>query len=654
MSEPSPSASPALRRATAVAIWLLPVLFFFWLYRNALHSWFWSDDFAWLTLLHSAEVRHDFLHEMFSPMAQGTIRPWSERGFFMALQGLFGLDSRPFRIVVFLTASADLLLITWITRRATASKLAGFVAPVLWTANTALVLSVTWNSAYNEVMCPLFLLAALALFIRYVETGRKMFWWCQLAAFVFGFGALEINIVYPAIAAGWVLFVAAPPSPNQTGHARQSLLRSLLPLVAISVAYFLLHTLVAPLQKSGPYALRFDASILKTFALYCKWTLVPEPMARFGAHRRFAPTLVLLTGAIAVAGFIVTEFRQRRYAIGFFLTWFIATLAPVLPLANHRTDYYLTIPAIGIAMLGGAAAGHCCRSMTLASLRAFLQSAVVAIPIAVYLWAMIPVTRAVTDWWLIKSLAVRTLVLGARSASQTHPGKAIVLDAVTTDLFNFSLAHSAFRAAGLDDVYLTPESGLSIIPASPEISLDDFVLDPNLLRHAVTHDDVVVYSLESDHLRNITEGYTRRLLGRTVDQSQADLLPTRLDVGNTLYSWLLGPTWLPPESGVRWMPGSATFRIGVPAAGGRRLELTGHCPESQLLVAPRHLIILADGDVVGDTRIYDPESSFHRLFPMPDVFAGKSAVELEIRVDPVERKDDQDYGLIFGKIAVLP
>ncbi len=142
-----------------------------------------ADDFAWLSLLHRVELRHDLLNELFTPMAQGTIRPWSERGFFMVLQRLFGLDSLPFRIVAFATAAADVALIVWITIRATEFPVvAGFVAPILWIANTALVRAMTWSSAYNELMCPLFLLGALALWIKDIEDGPPKIlgggnWW---------------------------------------------------------------------------------------------------------------------------------------------------------------------------------------------------------------------------------------------------------------------------------------------------------------------------------------------------------------------------------------------------------------------------------------------------------------------------------------------
>src|SRR5580693_1335441 len=90
----------------AAAWWLLPVAFLVWFYRDGLFTWFLADDFAWLSLLHLVQVRHDLLHELFAPMAQGTIRPWSERGFFILLQSLFGFDALPFRIVVFATAAA--------------------------------------------------------------------------------------------------------------------------------------------------------------------------------------------------------------------------------------------------------------------------------------------------------------------------------------------------------------------------------------------------------------------------------------------------------------------------------------------------------------------------------------------------------------------
>jgi len=435
----------------------------------------------------------------------------------------------------------------------------------------------------------------------------------------------------------------------QTPSARRApLLRSLAPLAGISALYFIAHRIAVPLPATGYYTLHFDMSVFKNLALYCKWALVPEPMERFG-HRHIVVILTFAIGAAAVAGYVVTELRRRRFGVLFGLSWFSLTLAPMLPLSDHRTDYYLTIPFIGIAVLGGCAASRYWRQPP-------IQRAMLAIPVTVYLCAMIPVTGQVAHWWRIQSQAVRTVVLGVIAAHQTHPGKAILLDGLTSDLFNLSVSHSPFVAAGVNNVYLTPGSELSIAPMPGLVDMELVVPPAEAIWHGITHDEVVVYSLESDRLRNITEQYSRELAGHLVDRLPGrlvDRLPDRVDAGNFLFSWLLGPQWLPPFSGVRWMPGRASLRIGVPP-GGKTLELDGICPESQLLAAPRHLIVLVDGIVAADTRIYDPEATFRRLFPMPGVLAGKKTVDLEIQVDPVDRKDGQDYGLVFGKIAIRP
>ena len=86
---------------------------------------------------------------LFAPMAQGTIRPLSERLFFLAFYHFFGLEAIPYRIAVFLTQFANLALLSLIARRLTGSRLAGFWAPVFWTANSGLALSMSWTASWN-------------------------------------------------------------------------------------------------------------------------------------------------------------------------------------------------------------------------------------------------------------------------------------------------------------------------------------------------------------------------------------------------------------------------------------------------------------------------------------------------------------------------
>jgi hypothetical protein len=617
----------AYARATRALWWIGPVIFLLWLYRDGLECWFIADDFAWLGLLRQVHSAKDVAGILFLPAAQGTIRPWSERGFFLVFESLFGLDALPFRMMAFATMAANLTLLQWITRRITGSRLAGAVAAAVWAANAALMTVMSWSAAYNEALCPLFLLGALALLIRYAETGERKFWWWQVVVFSLGFGALEVNVVYPALAAAYELFLAPP-------GMRRKLLRSTAPLAAISVVYFLIHRAAAPIPASGAYAIHLDRRIFRTLLLYAKWSLLPVDWEAFGHSRRMG-RIILWVSIFALAGLSVAEFRRRRPAILFFGSWFLITLAPVLPLWDHHSDYYLTIPLAGLGMLAGWAVS---RTGT-------LWRAGAAMAVIVYLSGMIPVAHAATHWWREKTIPVRGLVLGVEAASESHPGKAILLDGITTGLFDDAVGQSAFFPLGIDDVYLTPGSELNIRPAPDEGDVTDQVVEPAATMHALINDQIVVYSIAGDHLRNITREYERLAPSRFSDR-----LPSHVDLGNPLYSWLLGPEWLPSQDGRRWMPGRATLQMQGPHSGNK-LSVDGYCPEEQLKEAPRHLIISADGIPVGETQINDPESSFHRLFSVPDALMGRDSVRIELSVDPVVRRGGQEYGLVFGKIT---
>jgi hypothetical protein len=627
-------------RTLNTLLWLGPVFFLLWLYREGLQCWFIDDDFAWLGLLRQYNSPADLLSILFAPAAQGTIRPWSERGFFLLFESLFGLDNLPFRIAAFTAMSANLLLIAWLTRRLTNSALAGCIAAVVWTANTSLVTAMAWSSAFNQVLCPLFLLSSLALFIRFAESGRLVFWWCQLLVFVLGFGVLEINVIYPALAASWVLF--ADPSGK-----RRKLLLSLVPLFTLSVIYFLIHRAVAPLPTTGAYALHFDRGIFRTLALYGKWSLLPVDWQRFG-HSPLLGKALLWSSIASIALLFASEIRQHRRVVLFFVSWYLAALAPILPLPGHHTDYYLTIPLAGLGML----AGWGCTRAWHAPHRAWRIVSIAAV--MAYLYAMVPVSRAATHWWQERTQPVRSLVLGVGAARESHPRQVILLDGITSALYSASVGQGALYAAGADSVYLTPGSERNIQGAPDLADLDKTVLDPAVTLHALRNREVVVYSFAGDHLRNITDVYGRSASVRFPALNQiGDPLPSRIDAGNPLCAWLLGPSWMPSESGVRWMPEKATVRIAGPKAGNKLL-LEGFFPEEQLKEAPRHLVVSADGVALGDSQITDPESTFRRLFDIPPSIAGRSAVDIEIRVYPVARKGGQEYGVVFGKIVIVP
>ena len=94
--------------------------------------------------------------------------------------------------------------------------------------------SVAWNSTYNEILCSFFILLAFHFFLRYIETARFRYYIFQLIVFILGFGSLEMNVIYPALAAGYAIC-----------RDREYLLKTI-PLFAMSAAYTCMHFMIAP------------------------------------------------------------------------------------------------------------------------------------------------------------------------------------------------------------------------------------------------------------------------------------------------------------------------------------------------------------------------------------------------------------------------
>ena len=250
-------------------IWrVLPVVLLVAFYWQGLDTWFYQDDFGWLNVRRDIHGWADLLPALFAPKAHGNMRPLSETGFFTLFSALFGVDAMPFRIWVFLTQAVSLVLLGSVARRIAASSAAGFWAQIFWAANCGVAVVMCWTSIYNQALCGFFLLLAFWCLLRWIETGERRWELAHWAAFLAGFGALETNVVYPALAALYTWFAA------------RKRLRGVLPMFGVSGLYLVLHFAAAPPPAGGVYAMHPDFSIAATFLTYWKLALGPEAPRR--------------------------------------------------------------------------------------------------------------------------------------------------------------------------------------------------------------------------------------------------------------------------------------------------------------------------------------------------------------------------------------
>lgn len=612
--------------------WVIPIAISFAVYYPGLQAWFRMDDFAWLGLKLEIHSWSDLWRILFEPRAQGTIRTLSERAFFLAFFHWFELDALPYRIVVFATHAMNLVLFGKLVRRITGNRWTAFWAMVLWGINPALSTPLSWTSVYNQVLCSSVLLGALLLFIRYCDESRPRHYAAMTAVFMTGFGVLEMNSVFPALAAAYALL-----------FARKRLIATL-PLFAISAIYTLVHNRYAPKQRSGTYGMYWDFDMFATLGEY----LLQSPGSRQVRSFYSAPwtgpvgdaVSLLLIGALVL--FVSWRLAQRDKAAIFAALWFLILMAPVLPLKNHITHYYLVMPSMGLAILGAHA---------LTSLRGHgrLASGMAGLMAALYAVSAIPVSHAASKSIRDRSFEVRHMVFGVERARQLHPDKIILLTNVTSDMFWWGLNDRPFRLIGVDQVFLAPGADELISKHPGYGTPEDHVFPPAQSMRALEKDQAVVYSVAPERLTNVTQSFQTLARARWTPG-----LATRVDVGHPAFADQLGPGWNRIESGFRWTHERSVVWLAGPSQPGQRLYLTGYCARAVVEKGPVHLAVSVNGKKLSTFEVSNPDSMFEYEIPLPEVPLGLPKLEIVLEVDRTVAVPGEPagLGLVFGTITI--
>ncbi len=591
------------------------------LYWSGFKVWFHDDDFAFLGQYPYIHNWHDLSDAVFRPTIHGTWRPLSERAYFIGVQALFGVPhGRPFRIIAFLTQFANLVLISAITLRLTHSRLAGFLAPILWIANSALVTVMVWNCAFMYALCGLVFLSSFWFLLRFIETNRLRYYAAVWCIFLTGFLVMETNIVFPMLAASYALLCA------------RSYFLKTLPLFVPSIAFFAAHQLLIHKQASGPYSMHFDAGILSTFGGYWALALNPLVPAIFLQFPQKVAVVGLVVFTVALGSFVLYQAWRRNLVPAFFLSWFAIVLAPVLPLRDHFTDYYLTLPIIGIAMLGAYAFAKAYRERILG------KTVAVAL-LALYLCESVPSALGAARWTLDRSLYIKHLVLGVATAHKHEPDKTILLDGIDDTLFDSAVSQKSFRFLSIEEVYLAPGSEPCLAGSTESSDIERFVLPPDKTQKALEDKQLLVLRYDQNGVVDITNQYGK-------------VKPAIIDVADALAADRLGPTWYPTDGNFRWMPKHAWLRMQGPSSGCHILYVSGYCAAAQVAARPLAMTVAVNGVGSPPVKIEKGDASFEFHFPVPAETSGIYNIDVEVDRTFSPGNDKRALGLAFGRFEI--
>jgi len=573
------------------------------LYRQSFVVWFARDDFAWLG---TGLTIYDFpslLDAVFGSRAQGTIRPLSDRLPFLLSYSLFGLDAKPLRIAIFIVHCANLVLFARLVYLWTSSRTAAVTAALFWTLHSSLAQPLTWASAMNQIFWPTCVLAALS----FRHAGRRAGEW---VFFLLGFGVLELNVVYPALA------LLRDPSRW----------RSTVPLFAVSVVYTVVNRWLAVPNTSSVYAMNASPlSILQTLGQYVlmsmgsyvPWSITPlSPY--FLAATLFALAVLALVGLLE---------RDRLMAYG--CAWFVICLGPVLLLPNHITDYYLVVPAAGLALAFGVAASR--------------RPILMALPLIAYGAGSYLLSKEILLYNRKQAESARVLVRGVEQAVALHPGKLILLTGITSDQFWNIVVDDPFRLIPGAKIHLAPGSEKNI-DLHPELGDPlRYILPRPEARGALASGQAIVYAASGVPLRNVT-GYYRE---KAALEWSRDLAPV-VDLSRPYLDSQLGRGWEPIEQGFRWMHPDAEITLG---GTGTTLFVECYRPDAEPRPGPVMLTIRHQGRLLGTLELRRDRCQGELTLPEP--LGRVSELHLQLSATPSFNlpPDNRQLGLAFGTIG---
>jgi hypothetical protein len=612
------------------ALWLMPALVFVVVLWPAFQAYFTIDDFAWLQLRQIHLEGQPFLQLIFKPAEHGTWRPISERLTFYVFAWLWPGSVLPFRILMFATQIGSMCLLAAVMFRLTRSRVAAAAAPLFWVVNMNLAPAVAWNSSYMEVLCGFCLLLAFHQLLGYVETGRRANLVAMWLVFLFNFGVMETNLVFPALTGAYALL-----------YSRKHL-RTVAPMAVVSVVFVILHLCLAPRAVAGTYSVHFSpVAVAKAVWQYTRWAFKPASIDVMIQGRWYVSYAWAIAALGALLAFVAWRAWKRDGLPALFLFWYLALLAPVAPLTEHLTPYYLTLPLMGLGMLAGWALASAWRVEMNRRARVVFGAAALVLVLG-WVWSMPRATYRTARWFREYSYHARDFVQGVRTArAQTGPAKTLVVTGFDPQAYEICLHHGCTKAMGLNYVWVAPDWAPWIIPR-PEAGADPrWFADDATVRRGLESGSLAVFSI---HDRTSTDLSSKVLAEMN---SGTYTPPSRINLGDPANTRWLSGDWYAPEKGFRWMGRKARVVLAGPDGAARKLAIHTYCVDSPERPNNVALRIAVDGVAATAYGIKDCHGPLVvRLDPPPyAVGFPRAVVDLELSLTYRVSGDSRELGL---------
>ena len=392
---------------------------------------------------------------------------------------LFGGDPTGYHVVNLLLHVANALLVYLLLLRLGESAAAAFAVALLWAVHPVHVESVAWISERKNVLSMLFFLLALLAYLRFSDRPRLGTYVLVFVLFVCALLTKINTIVLPAITIAYEV--------AWRFRLRGRDVVATLPMLAAGavLAWINLHgnpshganwhggSVWVTLRTSSTVVPRYVGLVLLPVGLQ---TYYAVPLrASWLEPGVLASTLAIAAAAVSA---IVLAWRRRR--AGFWIIWFLVTLAPMLnlvPFPALMADRYLYMPLVGPLVLLAWAVEALVRRVPRASTAVPIVTGAAVVACTLLTIWRVPVFHdnfhLWADWALTTSYisADHPYAGPSRVREQELLRDAIARDGTSGPLHN-NLGAIAFEEGRIADAVAELSRAYALAPHDPAIALN--------------------------------------------------------------------------------------------------------------------------------------------------------------------------------------
>ena len=280
--------------------------------------------------------------------------------FYTITFALFGLNPSAFHLLSLLFHVANSWLIFKLLNCFFTNQNLSFLLCLVFLVHPMQVESVSWISAFSNLLFSFFFLAAFWTYLKYSQQQKASSLILCFGLFVLSCLSKSAAVVFPVALIAFDFF--------KTGTLKWKLLLQKLPFFAVSILFGIItifgrETAGHLSDLTAAYS-SFDRVFLVSHSVlfYPAKFLFPSQLSSFYPYPTFShgvlPTLYYLSPVVLIGLGVVTYVKRENHLLLFGIMWFLITIALVLqfvPFGNQiTTDRYLYLPLFGLLVLLGS------------------------------------------------------------------------------------------------------------------------------------------------------------------------------------------------------------------------------------------------------------------------------------------------------------